>query len=294
MLTTLFTICLVVFIYMHVMHQLKTSNDLEIFEIDAVDKPSLEEACCLRQPLLLDYWLDDLARCTPAQFTYGAFDVNVVDASGESVPVPLDKARALFAKSTHYTERNDDFLKETMLHRILEKNDGMFRPPMIAAIRYDIIFGAVGACTKLRYSDWYRNYFLVADGTLKLKLSPPRNAKYLSTQKDYLKHDYYSSFSAWGSDELARVKFLELDVRKGQLVHIPAYWWYSFKLGKDACVLGFQYRTWMNAAATLPDTALGMLQRHNTTLVTLKHVITPTLGALNSGGTCSATTTEVV
>jgi ribosomal protein L16 Arg81 hydroxylase len=268
MLVTLFTVCLVVFVYLHVVYQLKTSNDLELFELAMPEKSKLEEACGLRQPLLLDYWSDELLQCTPQNFQYDAFDVNVVDHEGEVVPLSVAKAHALFEKSVHYTERNAEFLKETMLQRVYEKNDAILRPPMVSRIRYDLLFGSPGACTKLRYSDWYRNYFWVASGEVTLKLTPPRNAKYLQVEKDYLQEDFYSKVNPW--EDVPKVKFLETVVKPGHLVYVPAYWWYSFKFGKDACLLGFQYRTMMNVVATLPDTVVGILQRQNTTMVTLK------------------------
>ena len=272
MLATLFTVCLVVFIYLHVVYQLKTSNDLELFELVMPEKSRLEEVCGMRQPLLLDYGVNEFIQCIPAHFQYDAFDINVVDVAGETVPLSVAKAHALFAKSTHYTERNEEFLKETMLRRVYEKNDALLRPPMVAKIRYDLIFGAVGACTKLRYSDWYRNYFLVAAGEVTVKLAPPRNARFLHVEKDYLADDFYSHANAWV--DVPKVKFLETVVKPGQMLYVPAYWWYSFKLGKDACIVGFQYRTAMNVVATLPDTVMGVLQRQNTRMVTLTPVAT--------------------
>jgi len=276
MLTTLFTVCLVVFIYLHVVHQLKTSNDLELFELDMPEKNKLEEACNMRQPMLLPFWDDAFLACTPRAFAYDGFDINVVDPVGETVPLSVEKARVLFDKSEHYSERNDEFLKDTLLRRVFESHDSILRPPMVAQMRYDVLFGSLGATTKLRYSDWQRNYFLVADGEVTLKLAPPRYAKYLSVEKDYLKHDYYSTLNPW--TQALKVKFLEITVKKGQLIYVPAYWWHTFKLGEHACVLGFQYRTWMNLVATLPDTVIGTMQRQNTTMVTLKSIITPVHG----------------
>ena len=43
---------LVLFIYLHVLFHLKTSNDLEIYELDEISKEKLEEICDLRQPVI--------------------------------------------------------------------------------------------------------------------------------------------------------------------------------------------------------------------------------------------------
>ena len=46
-----FIFCLVLFLYLHVQFQLKTSNELEIYEIEnELTKEKMEEICDLRQP----------------------------------------------------------------------------------------------------------------------------------------------------------------------------------------------------------------------------------------------------
>ena len=50
--------CLVLFLYLHVYFQLKTSDDLEIYEIDNPSKDKLEEICDLRQPVLFRFQND--------------------------------------------------------------------------------------------------------------------------------------------------------------------------------------------------------------------------------------------
>ena len=50
-----FIFCLVLFIYLHVQFHLKTSEDLEMYEIDQASKDKLEEICDIRQPVLFDF-----------------------------------------------------------------------------------------------------------------------------------------------------------------------------------------------------------------------------------------------
>ena len=51
----LFIFCLVLFIYLHIYFHIKTSEDLEMYEIDDPSKEKLEEICDLRQPVLFDF-----------------------------------------------------------------------------------------------------------------------------------------------------------------------------------------------------------------------------------------------
>ena len=98
-LLTLLTICIVVVVYMHVVYQLKTSNDLELFELDTPIKTKLEEVCNLRQPLLFPYSENDINQLTPAKLLeYKAFDVTVYDSSYNSSLISLNSAFQLFDK----------------------------------------------------------------------------------------------------------------------------------------------------------------------------------------------------
>ena len=56
----LFIFCLVVFIYLHVQFHLKTSEDLEIYEVDQPSKERLEEICDIRQPVVFDFECDQI------------------------------------------------------------------------------------------------------------------------------------------------------------------------------------------------------------------------------------------
>ena len=54
-LISFFIFCLVLFLYLHIYYQLKTSNDLEVFTIQNPSKDKLEEICDIRQPVIFDF-----------------------------------------------------------------------------------------------------------------------------------------------------------------------------------------------------------------------------------------------
>ena len=57
---TIFIFCIVLFLYLHIQFHLKTSNDLEIYTIEEPSKEKLEEICDLRQPVIIDYKVDNI------------------------------------------------------------------------------------------------------------------------------------------------------------------------------------------------------------------------------------------
>ena len=128
--------CLVLFIYLHVYFHLKTSDDLEVYEIEQPSKDKLEEICDLRQPVIFDYPNDSLIEsCTRNNIrdTYGAFEVKIRDvtsdlADDEELYIPLSYASALSAvnedkNSKYLVENNDDFLDETGMVKLFRYND---------------------------------------------------------------------------------------------------------------------------------------------------------------------------
>jgi hypothetical protein len=110
----------------------------------------------------------------------------------------------------------------------------------------------------------------VTSGTVTVKMTPPRNTKYLQEVKNYEEQEFYSSCNPW-KDPTKKVKYMEVVLKQGQILFLPAYWWYSIQLEEDSCVCSIQYKTVMNIIATMPDIAMGILQRQNT-----KHKVLPT------------------
>ena len=263
-LTILATICIVTMLYIHIVFHLKTSDDLEVFEVPMPPKSSLEDVCNFRQPVLFKYTDEQLNQCTPTNLKeYSAFDVYVYDTSYEGIPLSLEEATALFTTKIYATYNNQLFLNETMAKRYFLPLDTLLRPPMVSSISYDILFGSDGYTTQFKYMNHYRTYYYVTSGSITVKMTPPRNTKYLQEVKQYETQEFYSKCNPW-NDSIKKVKCMEIVIQPGTLLFIPAYWWYSIRLEKNACVCSIQYKTLMNIVATLPDIAMGILQRQNT------------------------------
>jgi len=263
-LTIFATICIVTLLYIHIVFHLKTSDDLEVFEIPMPPKDKLEDVCNFRQPVLFTHRDDMLQSCKPSLLNdYSAFDVNVYDASYEGIPLTLEEANQLFTSKMYATYNNSSFLNETMMKRCFLSLDTLLRPPMVSSIEYDLLFGSLNYTTRFKYTNHYRTYYYVSSGSITVKLTPPRNTKHLQEVKDYETQEFYSNVNPW-TDVVKKVKCIEIVLRPGTILFVPAYWWHSIRLEKDACVCSIQYKTIMSIIATLPDIAMGVLQRQNT------------------------------
>ena len=259
---------------------LNTSDDLEVYTIENVSKDRLEEICNLKQPVLFDYKnenLLDTVNIGKMEELYGAFDVNfrnIVQKDKESevyLPILLNEVVKLFQNKLNnkiIIENNDEFLKETGLLKIFRYNDSFLRPPLVSICKYDFMSGSEESYTPLRYNISYRNFYLVTSGKIKLKLIPPSNGKYLQKENDYDIFEFGSPVDPWDiqdkyKPEFDKVKVLDLELTKGQIINIPPYWWYSIKYEKVSSICVFKYRTYMSTISILPNLLMGLLQQQN-------------------------------
>jgi hypothetical protein len=165
-------------------------------------------------------------------------------------------------------ENNGEFLAETGIIKSFKYNDGFLRPYMVSQCDYDFLMAAEKTQTPFKYELNYRNYILVTEGVIKVKLTQPKSSKYLYQQKDYENFEFSSPLNPWQIQaqykaDFDKIKCLDLVMKKGQIIYIPAYWWYSIEFGKEASLSTFKYKTYMNTVAILPQLVIRLLQTQN-------------------------------
>ncbi len=276
----LFIFCIVLFIYLHVQFHLKTSNDLEMYEIEQASKDKLEEICDLRQPVLFDFENKKIIDTTNKNYVtnnYAAFEIKIrntkeTDLNSELyMPLPLHTAVKLFnedKKSLYFSENNYDFLQETGIIKNMMYNDEFLRPYMVSNCNYDILFGSNSCITPFRYEINYRNFFTLTQGRAHIKMAPPQSIKYLYPIYDYENFEFRTPVNPWNPQakfiaDFDKIKCLEFILLPGKTLFLPAYWWYSIKFDENTSISVFKYRTYMNNLAILPYIGLHGLQIQN-------------------------------
>jgi hypothetical protein len=266
---------------------LKTSNDLEVYEIEQGSKDKLEEICDLRQPVIFDFDSDKIVEYTNKTYlcnNYPAFEIKIRNSKDNDynseiyIPLPLHSAAKLVKEDTsssYFSENNAEFLQETGVTKSFQYNDEFLRPYMVSNCNYDVMVGSSGTVTPFRYELNYRNYFLVTEGTVTVKMAPPKSSKYLHAVCDYENFEFRSPLDPWSpqkqySVDFDKIKCLEVILTPGKTLHIPAYWWYSIKFSKESSIACFRYRTYMNNAAITPHIAMYALQIQNIKRDTVK------------------------
>ena len=286
--------CIILFLYLHIQFHLKTSDDLEIFEMESSSKERLEEICNLRQPVLFDLEPEHnkIINYTNKDFLleqYPVFEIKIRENDREFedeldkelyIPLSFRTACKLFKedkKSHYFTENNQDFLIETGAIKNMQKNDEYLRPDLVSNCHYDILMGSSGLETPFRYDINYRNFYMVTQGSVQIKLTPPKSSKYLYPLNDYENFEFRSPINPWQiqdryKTDFEKIKCLEITLVPGKCFYIPAYWWYSFKFGPNTSISCFHYRTYMNNMAISPHILMFTLQNMNVTRKTVKQL----------------------
>jgi hypothetical protein len=273
-----FVFCLVLFLYLHIQFHLKTSNELELYEIDAVSKERFEEICDLRQPVLFDFNHEKILtslRKSNILSSYGVFDVKIRESSLKKdtnyLQLPFKKALKLFQsdkESLYFSENNSEFLQETTFVKNLSYHDDFLRPYMVSNCSYDILFGSNICCTPFRYELNYRTFFMLTEGSARIKIAPPNCTKYLHPYYDYENFEFRSAIDVWNPQEsykadFSKIKCLEFVLTPGKTLFLPAFWWYSFEIENETLLACFRYRTYMNTLAISPYFGMYALQNQN-------------------------------
>ena len=272
----------ILFLYLHIYFHLKINNDVDLYVLEMPSKEKLEEVCDLRQPIIFNYNNTYFDKCNLNFFINDAHgydlkirNLNHINTKDDCLlPLTLESSIKLFNTdnlSSFYTENNHEFIEDTGIIDKFRSNDTYLRPYLVSNTSYDILSGSKGTVTPLRYNLNYRNYYLVTQGEVHVKLAPPKYKKYLHVENDYSMFEFRSKVNVWNESiskeykhDLNKVKFIDTVLKKGQIIYIPAYWWYSFKFTPSSTVLAFYYKTYMNNLTILPHYILKILQSQNT------------------------------
>jgi hypothetical protein len=270
----LLILCIVVFIYIHIYNQFKTSNYLEIYEMDNISKERFEELCELKQPLLLNNINIVNFDLSNIKDNFGNFDVKLInkEAKDTIIPVKLANALDLLIKDTsgnYFSENNKEFLEETSLVKEFSTNDLFLRPIGTGTIEYDMLFGSVNSSTPFGYNLISRNYLSVLSGSVEVTLCPPKDNKYLFVNKDYDNFKFLSMVDIYNpqpefKNEFDKVKLLRIILTPNKILQIPAFWFFSIKIIETGTIVAnFKYSTYMNTISMIPELFIKFLQNNN-------------------------------
>ena len=305
---------IILFLYIHVTAQWKTSDDLEIYESDFESATQLQEVCAVKQPVIFKFQKDPIAdaffeRFQTSKFEkYDNLDIRVKDRTDytstshtnenenaiDYVPLSFRSARRLFTTDTnakYFSDKNQAFLEESGLDRVARTIDTHLKPPLSAYSKYDLLIGSPLVTTPLRHHLESHFFIAVTRGKINVKLCPPKYSKIIPSFKDYENYEFWSPLNPFSNkpdqkqkDVLQKIKFLDIEVNSGDILFLPPYWWYSISFSGDpeTTLATFTYDVAMNIAAQSKHWGLYYLQQSN-----IKTRPAKTIRALDSARTPS-------
>ena len=284
--------CIVLFIYIHVYNHIKTSNYLEVYEIENLSKDKFEDIINFKQPLLLNN--TSLINNIDINYlisNYPTFDLNLYNKqNGVFLKTKMEDFDAIINSDTsnnYITYNNKEFLEETTIEKLLSSSDTFFRPYNVCNKNYDIIMGRKNNTTQLKYSINSRNILYLSSGKIEVTMCPPKYYKNLHVQKNYELLDFYSAIDINNvqsnyKNDYHKVKFLRVLLNTTQVLIIPPYWFYSIKfLEENTIVFLNSYRTYTSSIAIVPDLFIQLLQENNLKLNIIKELYTESNETIN-------------
>lgn len=270
-----FIFVVVVFLYFHVQHQYKTSDVLEIYEIDYVSNVKLQEICELKQPVL--FYLP-VFESSPVLSVQNIKDIRdyykyPIPASIESLQLSSSSAQGLLdtdTKGIFYSDRN-------RVESLGLEIDMSLKPSFVVHKQFDILFGSRNANTPFMFHTESRRFLSVSQKAgktgasektagIQVKMIPWKfKSQFEPIQYDY---EHYEWWSPLQEKETPCIDFL---VKPEYTLFIPAYWWYSIQFMDVHCqVNSATYSTPANLLSNSRHLALYLLQQQNTTQFFLK------------------------
>jgi len=283
--TNIILFFIVLFLYIHIVHQFKRSEDLEIYEMDYSTNQHLQEVCDIKQPVLFQYqtvypeFFEKINEETIRQQNY-PYDVKVKDIQDywknemtvDPLLLPFQSAQTLIesdTKSNYFSENNHEFIEESGIIMQFQENNDYLKPNFTIQTKYDLQFASKDCITPLQYHTNYRYFICVNSGKIRIKMTPWKSKKYLHIIKDYDNYEFRSPINVWKPqseymNDMEKLKFLEFDILAGNVLYIPAYWFYSIQYcDSKTFITGFTYISIMNSIVNIPNYTLYFLQQQN-------------------------------
>ena len=245
--TNIFLLFATILFYVHLQFQYKKKEDLEIYEMDYLSNANLQEVTDLKQPVFFS--LEGTEPLFAALHPDLQEEVVVKDvgdyhrSSGERKDVTKETAIIGIAlsfssayglmdsdpKHVFYSEQNAAFLEETDLLSAFQKFASKLGTGWSVKTTYDLLFGSPKVTMPWKFHTSSQRFLVVSPGAgVRVKMTPWKSRKYMDVVYDYDAFDFWCR-----SVQETNMKCLDFDLKAGQVLYIPPYWFYSVEFSSS-------------------------------------------------------------
>ena len=235
--------------YIHIIYHIKTSNKMEVYDIDYSGVTHLNEICDLRQPFTF--------RCSKE-----CININKENTITNNTKINIIKKEEVNEKTNKILSHNNDLLvKLPETEEKILNFEHYIKPNFNITSLYDILFADEDMTTNLSYSYNYRNFFHITEGSIIIRFLPPNVTNKINHHTDYELLQEISNVDIWKNND--NFKYVEIKISSNDTLFIPPYWWYSIRFLNPTTIVTFKYRTFMNNVTILPKLLYSYITIHN-------------------------------
>jgi hypothetical protein len=271
--TALILFSIILFTYIHLQHQLKTGEDMDVFEYEYVSASGLQEITQYKQPVLFSLQLPSL-RDNPHLDPLQVKDIREYfkpnSTSVESISLSQKSARGLLdtdSKSLFYSDRNQMAIaKSETWTKWFETMDPFLQPSFTIYKEYDVLYGSQKSHTITIFHRESHVYIYLPQETnqspIRVKMTPWSSRTFLDHESDYTYYEFWSKTNLFEKNE--RIRCLDFIVKPGYVLYIPPYWFYSIEYqNKTSEVCMTKYTTGANLLANAKHMGKYWIQQQN-------------------------------
>lgn len=237
----IFLLCIV--LYIHIIYHLQTSSDDNVYEIDYTNKQNLEKVCNLRQPFSFKFpHKNNLSR---ENILSKNEQINIIKTEEHNNNTKEDNNDTKI-----YSEYNNKLITNTDIIKEIQMYDNFICPEYTVKNTYDIILSDENFKTPMISNYNFRNYYIINEGTIKIRFVSPLYNEFITFDKDYELLQNVATINIWDETN-TNIKFTEITFNKGDIIYIPPQWWFSICIIEPAIVSKYNYRSIMNITTYL-------------------------------------------
>ena len=277
--TNIIIFLVILFFYMHLQHQYKKSEDLEIYEMDYLSNTNLQEIVDMKQPVFFSLENTDslFSKLHPAlkeevivkdvrDYSNSNSDSDSIDG----IALSFSSAYGLMnsdPKSTFFSEKNDAFLSDSEFIKTFASFSKKIGTGWSVHTAYDLLFGSPNVELPWKFHTASQRFLVTSPGEgVRIKMTPWKSRKYLDVIYDTENNDLW----ARDSTSSGEIKLLDFELKPGFVLYIPPYWFYRIQFShtststdansKISFLASFTYATPMNILANIQQYVQPLLQ----------------------------------
>jgi len=308
--TNIFLLLLSILFYVHLQFQYKKKEDLEIYEMDYLSPANLQEVTDLKQPVFFSLegteplfnklhpdLQEEVVVKDVGDYHRSSSLITNEDGTKETaiigIHLSFSSAYGLMnsdPKHIFYSENNAAFLEETDILPAFQKFASKIGTGWSVQNRYDLLFGSPKVTMPWKFHTSSQRFIVVSPGAgVRVKMTPWKSRKYMDLVYDFESFDFWTR-----SVQENNMKCLDFDLKAGQVLYIPPYWFYSVEFlssssdgskeeSKISFLASFTFATPMNIVANADAYGYSLFLQ-TSAFSSSSHSITKTIVPFSSKG----------